>query len=79
MGGIKNPAVDALIDRIIFAKNRAEQIAACKAMDRVLLWNFYCVHAIQLRIQSLCALGSLQPSRALAEIWRFGIPDGVVV
>ena len=43
MGGIKNPAVDALIERIIFAKDRAEQIAACKAMDRVLLWNFYCV------------------------------------
>jgi len=41
--GIKNPAIDALIERIIFAKNRAEQIAACKAMDRVLLWNFYCV------------------------------------
>jgi microcin C transport system substrate-binding protein len=43
MGGIKDPAVDALIERIIFAKNRTEQVAACKAMDRVLLWNFYCV------------------------------------
>jgi microcin C transport system substrate-binding protein len=43
MGGIKNPAVDALIERIIFAKDRTEQVAACKAMDRVLLWNFYCV------------------------------------
>jgi microcin C transport system substrate-binding protein len=43
MGGVKNPAVDALIERIIFAKDRAEQMAACKAMDRVLLWNFYCV------------------------------------
>jgi microcin C transport system substrate-binding protein len=43
MGGIKNPAVDALIERIIFAKDRAEQMAACKTMDRVLLWNFYCV------------------------------------
>ena len=41
--GIKNPAVDALIERIIFAKDRAEQIAACKAMDRVLLWNSYVV------------------------------------
>ena len=41
--GIKNPAVDALIERIIFAKTRAEQIAACKAMDRVLLWNCYVV------------------------------------
>jgi microcin C transport system substrate-binding protein len=41
--GIKNPAVDALIDRIIFAKSRAELVAACKAMDRVLLWNAYVV------------------------------------
>jgi microcin C transport system substrate-binding protein len=41
--GIKNPAVDALIDRIIFAKDRDELVAACKAMDRVLLWNFYVV------------------------------------
>jgi len=41
--GIKNPAVDALIDRIIFAKNRAELVVACKALDRVLLWNFYVV------------------------------------
>ena len=43
VGGIKNPAVDALIDRIIFAKSRDELVAACKAMDRVLLWNFYLV------------------------------------
>ena len=41
--GIRNPAVDALIERIIFAKTRAEQVAACKAMDRVLLWNCYVV------------------------------------
>jgi microcin C transport system substrate-binding protein len=41
--GIKNPAVDALIDRIIFAKNRAGLVAATHALDRVLLWNFYMV------------------------------------
>jgi microcin C transport system substrate-binding protein len=41
--GIQNPAVDALIDRIIFAKNRGDLVASCKALDRVLLWNFYCV------------------------------------
>jgi microcin C transport system substrate-binding protein len=41
--GIKNPAVDALIDRIIFAKNRDELVAATHALDRVLLWNFYVV------------------------------------
>jgi microcin C transport system substrate-binding protein len=41
--GIKNPAVDALIDRVIFAKNRADLVAATKALDRVLLWNNYVV------------------------------------
>ena len=42
-GGIKNPAIDALIDAIIAAPNRAELIAACQAMDRVLMWNHYVV------------------------------------
>jgi microcin C transport system substrate-binding protein len=41
--GIKNPAVDALIERIIFANSRAELVAASKALDRVLLWNHYVV------------------------------------
>jgi microcin C transport system substrate-binding protein len=41
--GIKNPAVDALIDRLIFAKNRDELIAVTRAIDRVLLWNHYLV------------------------------------
>jgi microcin C transport system substrate-binding protein len=41
--GIKNPAVDALIDRIIFAKSREELVAATHALDRVLLWNHYVV------------------------------------
>jgi microcin C transport system substrate-binding protein len=41
--GMKNPAVDALIERVIFAKNRDELLAATKALDRVLLWNFYVV------------------------------------
>jgi microcin C transport system substrate-binding protein len=41
--GIKNPAVDALIEKIIFATDRAELVAATKALDRVLLWNHYVV------------------------------------
>jgi microcin C transport system substrate-binding protein len=41
--GIKNPAVDALIERVIFAKSRAELVAATKSLDRVLLWNNYVV------------------------------------
>jgi microcin C transport system substrate-binding protein len=41
--GIKNPAVDALIERVIFASSRAELVAAIRALDRVLLWNNYVV------------------------------------
>jgi microcin C transport system substrate-binding protein len=41
--GIKNPAVDALIERIIFAKQRDELVATTRALDRVLLWNHYVV------------------------------------
>ena len=41
--GIKNPAIDALIDQVIFAKSRTDLVAATKALDRVLLWNHYVV------------------------------------
>jgi microcin C transport system substrate-binding protein len=41
--GIKNPAVDALVDKIIFAKGRANLVAATRALDRVLMWNYYTV------------------------------------
>ena len=41
--GIKNPAIDALIERVIFTKDRDELVAATKALDRVLLWNHYVV------------------------------------
>ncbi|MGA9007268.1 MAG: extracellular solute-binding protein [Xanthobacteraceae bacterium] len=43
IGGIKNPAVDAMIDQVIYAKNRPDLEAAVKALDRILLWNFYVV------------------------------------
>jgi microcin C transport system substrate-binding protein len=41
--GIKNPAIDALIDKVIYATDRPTLVAATKALDRVLLWNFYVV------------------------------------
>jgi microcin C transport system substrate-binding protein len=41
--GIKNPAIDKLIERVIFTKDRADLVAATKALDRVLLWNNYVV------------------------------------
>ncbi|MGY4327734.1 ABC-type oligopeptide transport system substrate-binding subunit [Bradyrhizobium sp. LB7.2] len=41
--GIKNPAVDKLIERVIYATGRDDLVAATKALDRVLLWNHYVV------------------------------------
>ncbi|UDL92359.1 extracellular solute-binding protein [Mesorhizobium sp. PAMC28654] len=43
LAGIKNPVVDALIDRVIFATDRDDLLAATHALDRVLLWNYYMV------------------------------------
>jgi microcin C transport system substrate-binding protein len=41
--GVKNKAIDKLIDAVIFAKDRADLVAATNALDRVLLWNHYVV------------------------------------
>jgi len=41
--GIKDPAIDKLVDHIIFAKNREELVAATRALDRVLQWEDFVV------------------------------------
>ena len=41
--GIKDPAIDKLIDHIIFASSREELVAATRALDRVLLWNHFVI------------------------------------
>ena len=41
--GIKDPAIDKLVDHVIYAKDREELIAATRALDRVLLWNDFVV------------------------------------
>lgn len=41
--GIADEAVDALIERIIFAEDREALEVATRAMDRVLLWNHYVI------------------------------------
>ncbi len=41
--GIADPAIDKLIDRVIFATDRDDLVAATKALDRVLLWHHFVV------------------------------------
>ena len=43
MIGIKNPAVDALIEHVVAAKSYEDLVAAARALDRVLLWHHYVV------------------------------------
>jgi microcin C transport system substrate-binding protein len=61
--GIKNPAVDALVDKIIFAPNRDALVTACRALDRVLLWNAYLVPNVY------------NPSHWIAYWNKFGAPN----
>ncbi|MEY5099849.1 MAG: hypothetical protein RJA36_2568, partial [Pseudomonadota bacterium] len=41
--GVKDPAVDALLDRIVSARTRPELVAAVRALDRVLRFGHYVV------------------------------------
>jgi microcin C transport system substrate-binding protein len=61
--GIKNPAIDKLIDAVIFSKDRAGLTTACKALDRALIWNHYVVPMWYI------------PYQRTARWDRFGKPD----
>jgi len=41
--GIANPVVDAMVEEIISANNRQHLVAACRALDRVLMYQDYVV------------------------------------
>jgi microcin C transport system substrate-binding protein len=41
--GISDPVVDHLIEEIIRSRSREQMIAATRALDRVMLWNFYLI------------------------------------
>ena len=43
IGGVNDPAVDALIEKVIEAKTRADLVTAVRALDRVVMWNRYVV------------------------------------
>ena len=73
--GIKNPAVDALIERVIFAKDRDDLVAATRALDRVLLWNYYVVPQWTYGKVRTRALGPLRPARRPCRNTAFGVPD----
>jgi microcin C transport system substrate-binding protein len=73
--GIKNPAVDALIDKVIFAKDRANLVAATKALDRVLLWNFYVVPQFTYGFSRYARWDRFSHAEPLPKYGRSGLPS----
>lgn len=74
--GIKDPVVDALIDRIIMAPDRASLVNATRAIDRVLLNGHYVIphwHVSSFRIAywDMFGMPAVTPKYALGfpEIW----------
>lgn len=43
LAGIRNPVVDALIERMVSADNRRDYMSAAHALDRVVMWNEYII------------------------------------
>jgi microcin C transport system substrate-binding protein len=72
--GIKNPAIDALIDKVIFAKDRANLVAATKALDRVLLWNFYVVPQFTYGFSRYARWDRFSHAEPLPKYGRSGLP-----
>jgi microcin C transport system substrate-binding protein len=72
--GIKNPAVDALIEKVIFAKDRAGLVAATKALDRVLLWNFYVVPQFTYPFSRYARWDRFSHAEPLPKYGRSGLP-----
>jgi microcin C transport system substrate-binding protein len=73
--GIKNPAIDALIDKVIFAKDRANLVAATHALDRVLLWNFYVVPQFTYGFSRYARWDRFSHADPLPKYGRSGLPS----
>jgi microcin C transport system substrate-binding protein len=72
--GIKNEAVDALIDKIIFAKDREELVAATHALDRVMIWNHYVVPMWSIGVSRVARWDRFGKPEKLPE-YSIGFPD----
>jgi microcin C transport system substrate-binding protein len=72
--GIADPAVDALIRKIVFAPSREDQVAAIKAMDRVLLANHYVVPLFYSGEEKIAYWNRIAHPQTLPE-YGIGFPD----
>ena len=62
--------MDALIDKIITAHDREALVAACRALDRVLLWNHYVIPQWHNRVTRIAFWDKLRHPADLAALRR---------
>jgi microcin C transport system substrate-binding protein len=63
--GLRSPAVDALVNKVIQANSREDLITSVRALDRVLLWNHLVIPHWHI------------PYTRIAFWDKFGIPDTI--
>ena len=76
--GIKNPAVDAIVDQLIAAKDRKTLVAACRALDRVFDEQSLCGAHVVHPLRTFGLLEACRPPRTTAGLCA-GLPHDLVV
>jgi microcin C transport system substrate-binding protein len=72
--GIADPALDTLIDKVIFADDRKTLVAATRALDRVLLANHYVIPTYTIRASRIARWDRFSRPELLPE-FSIGFPN----
>jgi microcin C transport system substrate-binding protein len=72
--GIADPAIDALVDKVIFATDRESLVAATRALDRVLLAHHYVVPLYYMMAMRIAYWDKFDRPGTLPE-YGIGFPD----
>jgi microcin C transport system substrate-binding protein len=75
LAGIQNPAVDTLIEKVIYAPSREAQITAVKALDRVLLANHYVIPQWSYRFERIARWDKFARPNELPQYGASAFPD----
>lgn len=74
IAGIKDPVVDNLVEKIIFAEDRQALITATRALDRVLLWSHYVIPHWYIDKDRIAHWSSIEHPKDLPG-YAIGMPD----
>ncbi len=72
--GIRNPAVDRLVEEVIRAPDRRSLVDATRAMDRLLQWGHYCIPNWYLPVERIAfwdRFGYPPPTEKAGTLWTW--------